>query len=181
MKHEKTIIMAVVMFLLTPLFNVSAIETGMRNPAAAYCVDLGYEYDVRETTEGEQGICIFPDGSEASGWSFFVGQEKREFNFCAINGYGTKTVSDQRCLYNTKCTLCVLDDGTEKEVTSLMKLEVVVNQKEDNLKEIKVIKQLDRKDYFKNISGYLLGAILIILILAIVIIYKKKINLKSKI
>ncbi|MCK5475246.1 MAG: DUF333 domain-containing protein [Candidatus Pacebacteria bacterium] len=174
MKYEKIIIAVAIIFLLTPLFHISAMETGMRNPAAAYCVDLGYEYDTRETAGGEQGICIFPDGSEASGWSFFVGQEKREFNFCAINGYGTKTVSDQRCLYNTKCTLCVLDDGAEKEVTSLMKLEVVVSQKEDNPKEIKVIKKLDWKDYFKNISGYLLGAILIILILTIAIIYKKK-------
>ena len=179
MKYEKTIILVIVIFLLTPLFNVSAMETGMRNPAAAYCVDLGYEYEIKKMPEGEYGVCKFPDGSEAEEWKFFVGQEKREYNFCTKSGYGTKTVSDQRCLYNAKCTLCVLDDGTEKEVTNLMKLKVVVSQKEDNPKEIKVIKQLDRKDYFKNISGYLLGAILIVLILAIAIIYKKK--KKSKI
>ena len=179
MKYEKTIIIAAVIFFLTPLFHLSAMETGMRNPSAAYCVDLGYEYDVRETVEGEFGVCIFPDGSEAVGWKFFAGQEKREYNFCAINGYGTKTVSDERCVYSGKCTLCVLEDGIEKEVTSLMKLKVVVvDQKEDSQKETKE-KEPDKKDYFKNISGYLAGVIFIVLILAIAIIYKKK--KKSKI
>jgi len=145
----------------------------VRNPAAAYCVDLGYEYEIKKMPEGEYGICKFPDGSEAEEWKFFAGQEKREYNFCTRNGYGTKTVSDERCAYSSKCALCVLEDGTEKEVASLMKLKVVVIDREkDSQNKIKEIEP-NKEDYFKSISGYVIGIVLIGLVLAVVFIYRK--------
>ena len=177
MKYKKTIATITAIFLLTPLFFTSAAATGMRNPSAAYCVDLGYEYETKKTPEGEYGVCKFPDGSEAMGWKFFVGQEKREYNFCAINGYGTKTVSDERCVYSSKCTLCVLEDGTEKEMTSLMKLKVVIDQEKNGQNETEE-EEPDKKDYLKIIFKYLIGIIVIGLILIIISRHKKIKNKK---
>lgn len=36
------------------------------NPAAQYCVSLGYDYMVvKDSTGAEHGICVFPDSSTA--------------------------------------------------------------------------------------------------------------------
>ena len=173
MNHKKIIIIVVVTFLLTPLFSSSATAMGVRNPAAAYCVDLGYEYEIKKTPAGEYGVCKFPDGSEAEEWKFFAGQEKREYNFCTRSGYGTKTVSDERCISMSKCALCVLKDGTEKEVASLMKLKIVVDgQEEDSQNEIE--EEPGKKDYFGNMSGYLIGVIIVALILIAFLMFKKR-------
>ena len=173
MNHKKIIIIATAIFFLTPLFSVSAVTTGTRNPAAAYCVDLGYEYEIKKSPEGEYGVCKFPDGSEAEEWKFFAGQEKREYNFCTRSGYGTKTVSDERCVSASKCALCVLDDGTEEEVASLMKLKAVVIDQEKDIQD-KTEKEPDKKDYFKNISSYLIGIIIIGLIFVVFLVSKKR-------
>ena len=172
MKYEKTIIIAVGMFLLIPLFNVSAVTTGVRNPAAAYCLDLGYEYEIRKMPEGEYGVCKFPDGSEAEEWKFLAGQEKREYNFCTRNGFGTKTVSDERCVAINKCALCILEDGTEKEVANLMKLKVIVVDQEKDDQNKTEEGGSDKKDYFKNISGYLNEIIIAGLILVTLFVYR---------
>ncbi|MCD6086313.1 DUF333 domain-containing protein [bacterium] len=49
---------------------------GMPNPAAVYCKDLGYKYEIREDpkTKGQYGVCIFPDGSKCNAWAFYRGE-----------------------------------------------------------------------------------------------------------
>jgi len=49
-------------------------KTQIPNPAAVYCVEQGYKYEIRTNPEGSQyGVCIFPDGSECEEWSYFCG------------------------------------------------------------------------------------------------------------
>lgn len=44
------------------------------NPAAVFCEDQGYTYEIREEADGSQhGVCIFPDGSECDGWDYYNG------------------------------------------------------------------------------------------------------------
>jgi putative hemolysin len=74
---------------LTELLTPSPIETppsggeatstsepgGLPNPASKYCVDQGYELEIRTDEAGNQyGVCIFPDGSECEEWEFFRGE-----------------------------------------------------------------------------------------------------------
>lgn len=48
---------------------------GLPNPASKYCVDQGYELEIRTDESGNQyGVCIFPDGSECEEWAFFRGE-----------------------------------------------------------------------------------------------------------
>ena len=48
---------------------------GLPNPASKYCVDQGYELEIRADQAGNQyGVCIFPDGSECEEWAFFRGE-----------------------------------------------------------------------------------------------------------
>lgn len=63
----------------TPPSGGAAIPTsqpsGLPNPASKYCVDQGYELEIRSDEAGNQyGVCIFPDGSECEEWEFFRGE-----------------------------------------------------------------------------------------------------------
>ncbi len=47
----------------------------LANPAAAYCQDQGFRYEIRQDDQGnETGICIFDDGSECDAWAYFRGE-----------------------------------------------------------------------------------------------------------
>jgi hypothetical protein len=44
----------------------------MVNPAAKFCVDQGYEIEIRKNADGsEYGVCIFTDKKECDEWKFF--------------------------------------------------------------------------------------------------------------
>jgi putative hemolysin len=44
---------------------------GMANPSAQYCISVAGEYLIIETPEGQDGLCVFPDGSHCMGWEFY--------------------------------------------------------------------------------------------------------------
>ena len=47
----------------------------MANPAAVFCEEEGYEYEIRTADDGSQsGVCIFDDGSECDGWAYYRGE-----------------------------------------------------------------------------------------------------------
>ena len=169
LKIKVSIIVFLVFFM--PLYSSLAVSTGMKNPAAAYCVDLGYEYSIVQSDEGDFSVCRFPDGTETEIWKFFSGQESREFNYCTKNGLNTKTVSDERCAYNNKCTLCVLEDGREEEVTRYMNLNVFTDNNEiDN-------NTVDAQDNSQNGDtqniNYQLFFVLLVVFMILVVILKK--------
>jgi len=99
--------------------------SALRNPAAAYCVALGYEYKTDPSSGGVAGYCVLSDGRAVGGWQFLQGKVAQEYGYCARQGYTQKTVKDwKKCLkfMLESCSVCVLEDGREIEVTELMGL-----------------------------------------------------------
>ena len=47
---------------------------GLPNPASQYCLDQGYDLQMRTEAGGTAGYCIFPDGTECEEWSFYRGE-----------------------------------------------------------------------------------------------------------
>ena len=97
----------------------------MKNPAAVYCKALGYEYVVEEEDEGQRGLCVLPGGQKVDGWEFLEGKAAPEFGYCQEQGFEMKTVTNPEvCItfLTQECAVCILDDGTEVEVTELMGL-----------------------------------------------------------
>ena len=46
----------------------------MANPASVYCIEQGGDLEIRTGDDGgQQGFCIFPNGSECPEWDFFHG------------------------------------------------------------------------------------------------------------
>ena len=123
MKNKKYMVaVAVVAAIIFSTFSFSESVSGMLNPAAVYCEDLGYEYTIKSTPEGDYGMCRFPDGSEAEEWKFLEGKEGKEYSYCEQEGYEIKTVSEG-CQFSVECAVCVLENGEEVEVTELMELD----------------------------------------------------------
>lgn len=60
---------------------------GIPNPASFYCQEMGYQLDLRETDQGTEGICIFPNGAECEEWKFLAGGCSIEWTFCQRQGY----------------------------------------------------------------------------------------------
>jgi len=59
---------------------------GIPNPASFYCQEMGYELELRDTADGTEGICIFPDGKECEEWEFLAGGCAIEWTFCQRQG-----------------------------------------------------------------------------------------------
>ena len=48
---------------------------GVPNPAAAFCEEQGFSYEIRTADDGSQaGYCIFPNGAECEEWAFYRGE-----------------------------------------------------------------------------------------------------------
>lgn len=107
------------------LFLFSSLIFALRNPSAVYCEALGYEYVVETTVQGDTGYCKVGGSQTVDSWDFLQGKAGQEFSYCSEQGYGMKTVnSSRRCLVflTDECAVCVLENGTEVEVTELMGL-----------------------------------------------------------
>jgi len=59
----------------------------MVNPAAVYCVGLGYTIENVTRNEGVDTDCIFPDGSGCGQWDFLSGRCGQEYSFCELQGH----------------------------------------------------------------------------------------------
>ncbi len=49
-------------------------QAGMANPASEFCINQGYELEIRDEADGQAGYCLFPDGSECEEWAFNRGE-----------------------------------------------------------------------------------------------------------
>ena len=106
------------------LFLVGTVGA-MMNPAAMYCSALSYDYTIETTRTGAVGYCVVPSGEKLEAWSFLEGKVGREYSYCAQQGYRMKPGEIAVCNVSFEmagCTVCILEDGSEVEVTRLMHL-----------------------------------------------------------
>ncbi len=58
--------------------NSQMNNTQIVNPSAAYCIEQGCTYESRSTIIGNNGYCIFEDGSECEAWAYFRDECSKE-------------------------------------------------------------------------------------------------------
>lgn len=46
-------------------------QVGMANPASVYCQQIGGKLSIENTTAGQIGMCVLPDGSKTEEWGLF--------------------------------------------------------------------------------------------------------------
>jgi len=90
--------------LITPVW-------GIPNPAAVYCEELGYSYNIEKTLSGERGVCKISEGIELDGWDFFKGKVGKEYSYCAKHGYDIETEILNKDGYTVEHAVCVPKAG----------------------------------------------------------------------
>jgi len=76
----------------------TAVHPTIGNPAAVYCRELGYEYEI-EGDNGQRGICTLPDGEVCS------------YSYCAQQGYEIITMRDGKNSFSPEYAVCVTGEG----------------------------------------------------------------------
>ena len=94
----------ILLFISTATANSTI---GMKNPAAVYAIELGYEYKIIKTDQGERGVIVFPNGDECGAWDFLEGKDGQEHSYCALNGYDTETRRDGKNPFSSDYAVCV--------------------------------------------------------------------------
>ncbi|MCJ7490884.1 MAG: DUF333 domain-containing protein [Dehalococcoidia bacterium] len=94
----------------------------MANPAATYCKELGYEYRVIQSSKGEQGVCVFPDGKECEEWKFLAGKCGQERSYCAKQGLDIKTKTNGKDSLSREYAECTSGGVEVGSVSDLMRL-----------------------------------------------------------
>lgn len=116
----------VLLLLIVVLITVSSEPAfALRDPAQVYCEALGYNYTIESTEEGQKGLCVLPNGQAVDAGEFLQGKVGQEYSYCQQMGYEIRTVTDRETCFTFRteeCAVCVLEDGTEVEVTQLMGL-----------------------------------------------------------
>ena len=108
---KKTIfVFSLILFFL---INSSGIVKGIANPAAVYCKDLGYDYKIVNTDNGQKGTCLFPDGTTCDAWNFYAGICGSKYSACAKYGYDTKTITNGRNSFSPEYSSCIMNNGKE--------------------------------------------------------------------
>jgi len=95
---------------------------GMADPAAVYCSELGYSYEIVGTGDGQYGVCVLPDGSKCDAWGFLEGTCGQSYSYCARQGYDLITKTDGRNALSREYGVCVHDQQEVGPVTGLMNL-----------------------------------------------------------
>ena len=104
--------------------SFSTDGAGLPNPAAVYCQEQGYQYEIRTAADGSQsGVCIFPDGSECDEWAYSRGEcgpnstpaaaaglPNPAAAYCQDQGYKheIRTAAD-----GSQSGVCIFADGSE--------------------------------------------------------------------
>jgi putative hemolysin len=87
----------------------------IREPAAVYCSELGYEYRILQDPDGSQhGVCKLPDHTTCDAWDFLAGRCGQQHNACMRHGLDTVTRPDSGNPFSKEAAICVDADGEVK-------------------------------------------------------------------
>jgi len=87
--------------------------TGMGNPSAVYCQELGYEFKTVLDPEGERGICILLEGQECDAWDFLEGECGQDHSYCAQQGLDMVLKHDGKNGLTQSYAVCVDENQAE--------------------------------------------------------------------
>ncbi|MBI9069514.1 MAG: DUF333 domain-containing protein [Salinivirgaceae bacterium] len=100
--------MKIIFFSFLIILTVKLSAQTYINPAATYCVKLGYEYKTELDNNGNMiGYCLLPNGEIVNAWDFYWGKVGEEFSYCRRKGYDIVNKSIERDGYVISCPYCV--------------------------------------------------------------------------
>ncbi len=98
-------------------------KTGLPNPAAIYCEEMGYTYKIEKTPAGEEGKCVAGPGAEFKAWDFIKGKAGKKYSYCVKKGYGIETKKEYPGKYSAEYAVCVQAGEKRTPMIELMEEE----------------------------------------------------------
>lgn len=96
---------------VSPSATAGCVGSNLANPATTYCILMGYSTQTVETAQGQQGVCVFPDGSNCDEWAFLNGSCGQQYSYCAKQGYGIQTARSAGNSYSQESAVCTDSSG----------------------------------------------------------------------
>ncbi len=94
-------------------------ESGLPNPASAYCEEQGGTVDIRTDDDGNQfGVCVFDDGSECDEWAFYRGECSPGDSLAGETGIANPAsvyCVEQGGTLDLESGMCTFPDGSQCE------------------------------------------------------------------
>jgi len=87
--------------------------TGIGNPAAIYCQEMGYEHGIVEGDSGQEGFCKMPDGESCPEWDFLNGKCGQSHSYCARQGFTQATIKDGKDPFSQEYAICLAPNGKQ--------------------------------------------------------------------
>ena len=119
MEINGKILPLVVIFVLS-IISIQALG----NPAAVYCDELGYEYIIETTSEGDVGYCLV-DGNKFPGWDFYLGKVGKEYSYCVSQGYDITTLQGSGSSFAPEYAFCVDTTLSSREFKGISQEELM--------------------------------------------------------
>ncbi|HNX16697.1 MAG TPA: DUF333 domain-containing protein, partial [Methanoregula sp.] len=90
--------------------NTMTGQTGLANPAAVNCVNIGGTVEIKDGAAGQYGMCTFKNGTTCEEWALFRGEGCKAG--AEPNQTGNSTMTGQTGLANPAAVNCVNIGGT---------------------------------------------------------------------
>lgn len=108
----KKMVSVAITICVTAFFFFVHNAQALKNPAAVYCISMGYDYIEEENGKNQCQIPgsdkVFPE------WDFYTGKVGQQYGYCAINGYEVKTVYNSKlCPISSigdECAVCIINN-----------------------------------------------------------------------
>ena len=99
------------------------------NPAAVYCTDMGYKFQIiSDGAGGQTDTCSMPNNVVCDGWDFLEGKCGQNYSYCAKHGLSIRTATDGKNPFSREYAVCVDANGKDiGSVTTLDKLDLKLN------------------------------------------------------
>lgn len=124
---------------------VAGRARALPNPAALYAKQLGYEYKVVSTPEGEKDVVVVEPGVEFDAWDFYRGKVGSQYAYGDFYGYDTICVTENKGSFTVERAVCVSRGGNGIKKGERIALEDLMARNHEPL--------LDRDEWIRWPSG----------------------------
>jgi len=130
-------------------------QKSFKNPAAAYCQFLGYNYSVKADKQGNDvGICTLPNGQQVNAWDFYKGKVAQEFSYAAKKGYSIQSVVEKADGFTVEKAVCT---KSNKGIQESLTLEELMAKNGDQLQLDSRGPQADAYDVAKENPNFVMA------------------------
>ncbi len=140
----KTSIELKIFFCCIFLIIISYSANALKNPAAVYCTELGYDYLTNITDKGEVGICVIEKNTtELNAWDFLKGKVGQKYSYCAKKGYAIEIVNDSNNPFDKEYAVCIVEP---KSGASAVSSEINKFASNNGIQKVSMIELMGLKD-----------------------------------